>query len=315
MGMEIRTRILAAVLFYISFVGNLSKELKRHQRIARGWRKSFIYLFKENRSGRYNDLKKQNIVASTIQPAKLTSITKHKIGSNAISLTTERPLVTAAKVQLVSMAVQPVTPLKTSEASPVVKPTITAAVKNNHAAVAEPIDVIPVQDVPPQRFLSLPTPTSPSTGGKSANQLSRAGWMLPNLPVYNVPGKNEVVKPVIPVREVSGQVQISAETNPVEPLPVMTRPTVTTLQRVIGTAPTQATLQSVVVPKRKHASPPSPLTPLPVLEPHTVAIPMKLLRPLSPLPPQEPHTVHHIPILMPKECNEPCGCTTNCSGK
>ena len=140
-----------------------------------------------------------------------------------------------------------------------------------------------------------------------ANKLNRTQFLLPNLPVYNVSTRPNEIKPVIPVKEVPEQTMIKTEMNPVEPLPIMTRPTVTILQHVIGNNPTQATLQSVVVPKRRNTAPPPFLTPLPVLEPQTVAPPMKPLKPLAPLPPLEPHIIQHLPIVIPTGCNDPCG--------
>jgi len=198
--------------------------------------------------------------------------------------------------------------------------TTAATVKETQLIVVPtPVDVIPVQTVPPQRFLPSmkPPATTDEQNNIDGNRLNQSHFLLPNLPVYNVGIKPQDVQPVIPVKEVAKQTQIKTEMNPIAPLPIMTRPTVTVLQHVIGGNPTQVTLPSVVVPKRKYASPPPILSPLPVLPLQTAVPPMRPLKPLAPLPPQEPHIIHHIPIVIPTNCgnSHPCGCENDCVGK
>ena len=214
-------------------------------------------------------------------------------------------------------------PINATEQATLQPTTSTTTIKDQHAFVHEPVDVFPVQTVPPQQFISTQVPPTTQHDQSSSNlgESNKTHLILPMLPVHNVSASNQDVKPVIPVNHVPEQDKVNTEVNPIEPLPVITRPTVTVLQHVVGTGPTQATLQSVVVPKRKHVSPLPPLTPLPVIEPHTVATPMRILKPLEPIPPHEPHIIHHKPIVIPKGCDnsDPCGnsCGTgsSCSGK
>ena len=304
-------RVMA--LFMILLITNISLEYQNQTHLSKLWKKSL-----SNKGNR--KFRRQGIITSVKPPTtnvRNVKVTQGPI-TNAALLTTlmaispsRRPSVTLQKSPVTSQR-SPVTEISHTTSHTKMK-------ESQHVVVPEPVDVIPVRTVPPQRFIPTAVPpTSPvdqyNTDGSKSDQTQ---FLLPNLPVYNVSSKPQDVKPVIPVKEVPEQTQIKTDMNPIEPLPIMTRPTVTILQHVIGQNPTRATLQSVVVPKRKEASPPSPLTPLPVLHPHTVAMPLKPLPPLAPLPPQEPHIIHHIPIPVPNDCHDPypCGCDNNCNGK
>eukprot|EP00112_Aurelia_sp_Birch-Aquarium-sp1_P020853 Seg547.1 transcript_id=Seg547.1/GoldUCD/mRNA.D3Y31 product="hypothetical protein" protein_id=Seg547.1/GoldUCD/D3Y31 len=189
--------------------------------------------------------------------------------------------------------------------------------KNPHVEVPAPIDVIPVQTVPAQKFIATAVPTAIRMN-RTIDMANQTHGLLPNLAVFNVSGPQQGVIPVEPVKDAPAQKILQAQVNPLEPLPIMTRPTVTVLQHLVGPNPTRMTLQSVVVPKRKLVTPQPPLKPLDVIPPHTVPTPMKLLKPLKPIPPYEPLIVHHIPIIPDCKCDpcsNSCDCNTNCSGR
>lgn len=306
-----RINILWITVFCIVYAVRISRGVEQRNVLRFLRRKSFIYLIGKNDTS--VDLQRQNIIQSTKIPSSVAWITKTSQSArrNSALPTTKKPSITSGYT-MVTIRKPTVTLPKLLSTKQTALPTkIATTVKDSHVKIPEPIDVIPVQVIPTQRF--LPTPTSSTSNVNDANA-NKTHLLLPNLPVYNVSAKNAGVEPVIMGENVPTQTQMKGESDPIEPLPVMTRPTVTVLQHVIGTGPTQATLQSIVVPRRKHTSPLSPITPLPVLEPHTVATPMRLLKPI---PPQEPHVIHHIPIVVPKDCNDtdPCGCQDNCSGK
>ena len=301
-------RQLTRVLFIAIFITSSTHEYQK--------KNNFFYLW---RKFRFNNgdgkIKRQSIARPTANA--VTAQANQKASTNA-TLPTAQP--SSSKPS--ATAQKPSVTIPNSVTSPrlILQTTIaTTAKQDQHVVVPAPVDVIPVQTVPPQKF--LPSMNPPATTDKErnvdANKLNQTHLLLPNLPVYNVATRPQGVQPVIPVKEVAEQTQIKTEMNPIAPLPIITRPTVTVLQHVIGGNPTQVTLQSVVVPKRKYASPPPALSPLPVLPPQTVVPPMRPLKPLAPLPPQEPHIVHHIPILIPTKCgnSHPCGCENDCVGK
>eukprot|EP00795_Rhopilema_esculentum_P001972 gene1972-17516_t len=279
-----------------------------------------------NKDSLLNDMKgkRQVVVISTRRPSsrpstaiRTISVASQKPTVLAIRTTlasSQKPTMLAASVKVPTTARVP-TSKPTSKHSSVSQDAYTPApTKAPHVNVPEPFDVIPVQTVPAQKYLAtVPTKGTQNDGNSVSN---RTHALLPNLPAFNVSLPTQDVLPVEPVKNNSNQGILAGEMSPVQPIPVMTRPTVTVLQHVIGSHPTQATLQSVLVPKRKEVAPPTPQTPLKVIPPHTVPTPMPQLKQLPPIPPIEPVIIHHVPNECDCDpCSHSCGCSTNCNGR
>ena len=250
--------------------------------------------------------KRQVVVISTRRPSSRPST-----GIRTISVASQKPTVLA--IRTTQAFNQKPTMLAASVKVPSTAYT-PAPTKAPHVNVPEPFDVIPVQTVPAQKYLAtVPTKGTQNDGNSVSN---RTHALLPNLPAFNVSLPTQDVLPVEPVKNNSNQGILADEMSPVQPIPVMTHPTVTVLQHVIGSHPTQATLQSVLVPKRKEVAPPTPQTPLKVIPPHTVPTPMPQLKQLPPIPPIEPVIIHHVPNECDCDpCSNSCGCSTNCNGR
>ena len=254
-----------------------------------------------------------NLVGSTPKP--VTGVAPTVVGPTLVGPTAVGPTVVGPTV--VGPTVVSPTGIASGTPQKLLPPYTLAPTKNRHVEVPAPIDVIPVQTVPAQKFVATAVPSAIQIN-RTIDMANQTHGLLPNLPVFDVTGPQQGVIPVEPVKDAPAQKILQAQVNPLEPLPIMTRPTVTVLQHLVGPKPTRVTLQSVVVPKRKLVTPQPPLKPLDVIPPHTVPTPMKLLKPLKPIPPYEPHIVHHIPIIPDCKCDpcsNSCDCNTNCSGR